>query len=67
MEKSEIIDALKGRLDALENWRKGKANKEEKPDEEVCPICGGDLQWVEDNIVFCKKCNEYFEQTKVKE
>ena len=63
MEKSSIIEALKERLDDLEKWRKGTSGKkkESKEDEDVCPICGGDLLFVEDNIVFCSKCKEYFE------
>jgi len=65
MEKSNIISDLLGRLDALEEWRKekGKPKGKKQPpeDEEVCPQCGGDLLFVEDGVVFCKKCNEYFE------
>jgi ribosomal protein L37AE/L43A len=71
MEKSNIISALKERLDKLEGWKekvaKKKEGKKEKADEEVCPICGNDLLWVEEGIVFCKKCNEYYEQIEEKE
>ena len=70
MEKSNTISDLLERLEALENWRKEKVKRKEKKtpaeDEEVCPQCGGDLLFVEDGIVFCKKCNEYFEM-KVEE
>ena len=66
MEKSSIIEALKERLDELEKWRKvtgtkKKETKEKKEDEDVCPVCGGDLLFVEDNIVYCSKCKEYYE------
>lgn len=70
MEKSKIIYALKERLDSLEEWRAEKKKPEDKKkpgakkedvDEEVCPVCGGNLQFVEVGIVFCPKCNQYFE------
>lgn len=63
MEKSEIINALHERIDELEKWRKSASDKKKtsKEDEEVCPECGGDLLFVEDNIVVCKKCKRYFE------
>ena len=72
MEKSEIINALKERLDAVEKWQAGKSEPEDKKaaakkppvDEEVCPECGGDLLFVEDGIVFCPVCKEYFEEEK---
>lgn len=71
MKKSTIMTGLIERLDKLEQWRKAKGDDEDagkrkgkksKEDEEVCPNCGGDLQFVEDGIVFCPKCDEYFEQ-----
>jgi len=65
MEKSNIISDLLERLKVLEDWRKEGTKKKGKKtapeDEEVCPQCGGDLLFVEDGVVFCKKCNEYFE------
>jgi len=69
MEKSGIIDAIKERLVELEKWRADKKESEDKKektkrstvDEEVCPICGGDLLFVEDGIVYCQKCKQYFE------
>lgn len=70
MEKSSIIEALVERIDDLEKWRKtsheehDKDKGRKKPDEEVCPVCGGDLLWVEEGIVFCRKCNQYFENTE---
>lgn len=63
MKKSSIIDALNERLDNLEKWRKaGLKKKENKEDEEVCPACGADLLFVEEGIVYCSKCKEYYEQ-----
>lgn len=69
MEKSDIINALKERLDALEEWRTERKEPEEKKknakkatvDEEVCPVCAADLLFVEEGIVFCPKCELYFE------
>lgn len=68
MEKSDIISALQGRLDELEKWRaekaepKKKSSINQKEDEEVCPNCGSDLLFVEENTVYCPKCKEYFEK-----
>ena len=67
MEKSKIMEGLFARLTDLEKWRKEevpKRKKKEKEDEEVCPNCGGDLLAVEDGIVYCSKCKEYFEEEK---
>lgn len=69
MEKSNIIAALLERVDKLEKWRtekkesatKKKPEGKKEADEEVCPVCGGDLLFVEEGIVFCSKCDQYFE------
>jgi uncharacterized protein with PIN domain len=68
MEKSKIITEMTGRLDDIEEYLKKlvkvpakKKGKKEGVDEEVCPECGGDLLFVEDGIVFCNKCSEYYE------
>jgi rRNA maturation endonuclease Nob1 len=63
MKKTGIIDALKNRIDALEKWQKGKAGnkKKELEDEDVCPVCGSDLLFIEEGIVYCKKCDQYYE------
>jgi len=63
MEKTNIISDLIKRIDNLEKKSKKKAPTK-KPDEDVCPECGGDLLWVEEGIVLCKKCNKYFEQVE---
>lgn len=61
MEKSSIIEDLKARLENIEKGLKKKNDTKRKEDEDVCKNCGGDLQFVEDNIVYCPKCKEYFE------
>jgi uncharacterized protein with PIN domain len=67
MKKSEIINEITERLHNLEEGFKGikkpPAKKEKtKVDEDVCPICGGDLLFVEEGIVLCPLCKEYFEE-----
>ena len=70
MEKSKIIETLEDRLAAIEKWKKttsedlDKDKHKGKADEEVCPNCGGDLLFVEDGIVYCPKCKDYFEEEK---
>lgn len=76
MEKSKIISALQERLDKLEIWKeenaeevdkdKKKDSAKQKEDEEVCPNCGADLLFVEENIVYCPKCKDYFENGEEK-
>jgi len=68
MEKTNIINELRDRIvDIEEKLKKSipkkKSTSEKRPqvDEEVCPECGGDLLFVEDNIVFCTKCRQYYE------
>lgn len=71
MEKSNIIAALKERMDNIEKWQeeisKKKGSKKQKVDEEVCPECGGDLLFVEEGVVHCPKCDQYFEVEVEKE
>ena len=67
MEKSNIITELSERLvdveEKLKTIVKTPKKKSKKPevDEDVCPECGGDLLFVEDGIVYCRKCSEYYE------
>ena len=68
MEKTNIINELKDRIvDIEEKLKKSvpkkKSTNEKKPevDEDVCPECGSDLLFVEDGIVFCSKCKQYYE------
>jgi uncharacterized protein with PIN domain len=67
MKKSNIIDEITERLHNLEENIKGikkpaPKKKKEEVDEDVCPTCGGDLLFVEDGIVYCPTCKEYFEE-----
>jgi uncharacterized protein with PIN domain len=55
--KSTVITDLEERIKELEAKKKEK--KEE--DEDVCPECGGDLNFVEDGVAICPKCNIYYE------
>jgi uncharacterized protein with PIN domain len=68
MEKSKIITEMTDRIDSIEEHLKKlvkapakKKGKKEEVDEEVCPECGGDLLFVEEGIVYCNKCSEYYE------
>ena len=68
MEKSKIITEITDRLVDVEEHLKilkkpaqKKDGKKTDVDEDVCPECGGDLLFVEDGIVFCPKCSEYYE------
>ena len=72
MKKSNVIEELHGRLDKLEMWQQEEADIKEKQgkgkkkksteDEDVCPKCGGDLVFVEDGIVYCPKCKDFYEE-----
>lgn len=68
MKKTSIIEDLHGRLDKLEMWQKEesdaktKGKKKTPEDEDVCPKCGGDLVFVEDGIVYCPKCSDFYEE-----
>ena len=67
MEKTNIIDDINERLHKLEEYYKAKppakkkSEKKMEVDEDVCPECGSDLLFVEDGIVFCSKCKQYYE------
>lgn len=53
--KSSVIEDMRKELEAL------KAANKKEVDDTVCPECGADLTFVEDNVVYCKKCDEYYE------
>jgi uncharacterized protein with PIN domain len=55
--KSTVITDLEERIKELESKKKEK--KEE--DEDLCPECGGDLNYVEEGVAICPKCNIYYE------
>ena len=57
MKKSSVIEDLQKEIALLKDAMKPK----QKEDEEVCEQCGGDLEFVEEGIVYCPKCKEYYE------
>ena len=59
MKKTNVITDMKAQIVALQEAVKGK--KESKEDETVCPVCAGDLEYVEEGVVYCPKCKEYYE------
>ena len=63
MEKSNILSILEKRIGDLEKTltNNKKKNSGKKPDEDVCPECGNDLLFVEDGIVYCSKCKQYYD------
>jgi len=65
MEKTNIINELRDRIMDIEkklaSKKKFTSEKKSEVDEDVCPECGSDLLFVEDGIVFCSKCKQYFE------
>ena len=48
-------------LRAKESEKEEKKEKEEE-DEDVCPVCGSDLVEVEDGLLCCMACEEYYER-----
>jgi ribosomal protein L37AE/L43A len=58
MKKSTVIEDMQAEIAALKEA--GKPNEKDE-DETVCPTCGNDLTFVEDGVVYCDKCKEYFE------
>jgi predicted amidophosphoribosyltransferase len=57
MKKSSVISDMQAEIAALKEAAKPKA----KEDDTVCPGCGADLLVVEDGILYCEKCEEYYE------
>jgi uncharacterized protein with PIN domain len=57
MKKSSVIADMQAEIAAL----KAAGKPKEKEDETVCPECGADLLVVEDGVVYCEKCDEYYE------
>ena len=55
MKKSTVIVDLEERIKQLEG--------EKKPDKKdiVCEECGGDLEYVEEGVVYCPHCEQYYE------
>jgi uncharacterized protein YbaR (Trm112 family) len=60
-EKAELrIKALEDKLAAL----KAPGDKEDK---DVCSECGGNLSFVEEGVVYCPACKQYYEFTEEEE
>lgn len=68
MKKNTIIADMQAEILALKeaNSKKGK-DKKKKEDEDVCEECGGDLEFVEEGIVYCPKCKQYYEYEEEEE
>jgi uncharacterized protein with PIN domain len=58
MKKNTTIEAMQAEILALKEAGK---KKEKKEDETVCPECGGDLEYVEDGVVYCEDCKQYYD------
>jgi uncharacterized protein with PIN domain len=58
MKKSKVIEDMQKEILAL---KEAKDKKKEEKDEDVCPECGGDLEYVEEGVVLCPKCKVYYE------
>lgn len=55
-EKAELrIKTLEDKLAAL------KPPEEHNEDKDVCGECGGDLSFIEDGVVYCPACKQYYE------
>ena len=59
MKKNNTIADLQAKVALLEEA--GKSKSKSKEDETVCPVCAGDLEYVEEGIVYCPKCKDYYE------
>jgi ribosomal protein S27AE len=57
MKKSSVISDMQKEIAGLKEATKPK----EKEDDTVCPDCGADLLVVEDNVLYCEKCDIYYE------
>lgn len=61
MERAQSrLDKLIDEADALRS--KSKEGKAQKEDEDVCPLCGSDLLELEDGMLYCESCEEYYER-----
>ena len=54
-------DVLRAKESEKEEKKEEKEEKEEE-DEDVCPVCGSDLLEVEDGMLYCESCEEYYER-----
>lgn len=54
------LDKFVAQADAMRK-DKLKETPKEDVDEDVCPECGSDLYDIGEGLLFCEKCNEYYE------
>ena len=58
MKKNTTIEEMQAEIVAL----KEAANKKpDKKEDVVCPGCGGDLEYVEEGVVYCSHCKQYYD------
>jgi uncharacterized Zn finger protein (UPF0148 family) len=60
MKKNTTIEDMQKEIAALKEQAAAKKDKSGK-DEDVCPDCGGDLEFVEDGVVYCSHCKQYYD------
>lgn len=58
MKKNTTIADMQAEILALKEAGKSKEKKEE---DVVCEECGGDLEYVEDGVVYCEHCKQYYD------
>jgi uncharacterized protein YbaR (Trm112 family) len=58
MKKNSTIEEMQKEIALLKEL---KDKKKEKEDETVCPECGSDLEYVEDGVVYCSHCKQYYD------
>lgn len=59
MKKNSTIEDIQAEIKALKELA-AKAPSEKKNDD-VCPECGSDLEYVEDGVVYCPHCKQYYD------
>jgi ribosomal protein L37AE/L43A len=57
MKKNTTIANMQAEIVAL---KEAQGKKKEKKDD-VCPDCGGDLEYVEEGVVYCSHCDQYYD------
>ena len=62
MKKSNVITDMQAEIAALK-----EAGKPKKKEDVVCDECGGDLDYVEEGVVYCPVCKVYYEYTEDEE
>ena len=64
MKKTSTITDMQKEIALL---KAAQDKKKEKKDEIVCDECGGDLDYVEEGIVYCPVCKQYYEYEEEEE